>query len=83
VLVGDFNSPAQSIPTGLATICRESWSKTVVIDPLFNDRGADMSSPPYAIYETMEDLDGIEVIDFITVDELDQEIEFEDIDDSP
>ncbi len=42
-----------------------------------------MSSPPYAIYETTEDLDGVEVIDFITVDELDQEIEFEDIDDSP
>lgn len=42
-----------------------------------------MSSPQYAIYETMEDLHGIEVIDFIAVDDLDPEIEFEDIDDSP
>lgn len=42
-----------------------------------------MSSPHYGIYETLEDSDGIDMIDLITVDDLDQDIEFEDIDDSP
>ena len=42
-----------------------------------------MSSSPYATGEAMDDFEDAVVLDFIAIDDCDQEIQFEDIDDSP